>query len=197
MANYLGLKVDANQQARAAVPDLCYQLMIDELNARLTLTLMESTATITVNAESEALPADFREGRHLYLDTDPRRVIQIKSEFSANACRSDSGMPAEAVVVDGALLFAPTPDGEYTAKLRYLASLPELSADTDTSDVMDAHYGLYLFGALKHYAILSGDDAAEVRWTRAFETAVAAAEKSDTRKRYGASPLTMTPLAVA
>ncbi len=197
MADYLGLKIDVNQIAAAAVPSVCYELLRDELNSRLSVTVMESEATITANAESEALPADFLEARHLYIDANPRCAIRVKPEFSANSRHDATGEPREAVIIDGNILFNPVPDGAYTIKLRYLAKLAALSADTDTTPVMDAHYGVYLYGTLKHYALLRDDDAALARWDRSFEMAIRAAEKSDTRKRYGASPLVMNPGAVA
>lgn len=196
MADYLGLKIDANELAGGVVPHVCYQLLTDELNSRLTLTVMESEATIAADAESEALPADFLEPRHMYVDGDLRYVIEVKSEFSANAHRLGSGIPTEAVIVDGNVLFNAIPDVEHTVKLRYLAKLSNLSADTDTTPVMDAHYSIYLYGVLKHYAMMKGDDRLAL-WSASFESAVRAAEMADTRKRYGGSPLVSKPIRAA
>lgn len=197
MATFLQLKADVDEVAKRTVPAICYTLLEDELKSRLRLLPMEVTTTLTVAAESVSLPSDFLEPRHAYVDMNPRRPVEIKSEFTANSRKDISGIPDEAVVVDGALLFNAIPDGSYSVVLRYLGDLGSLSGDADTNDVMDAHYGVYLYGALKHFCAITRDDESMARWMGLFEQAISAAEKADKRKRWGGSPLRMQAKAVA
>lgn len=195
--SYTQLQTDVNTLARRTVDTISYKLLTNELNARLRLTLMESTSSITVNAESEALPADFLEARALYLDASPRIPIEIVSEFTKTAEFASSGRPAQALITDGNILFNAVPDGEYTVQLRYIASLANLSGGSDTNAVMDAHYQIYVYGALKHWTQITRDRDEMAHWTVMFEQAIDQAEKADNRKRWGAGPLRSHAVGVA
>lgn len=198
MATYTQLQADVNAFAVRTVPAVCYQLLTEELNARLRLSLMEATTTITINAESEALPAGFLQARAFYLSDEPRTPLEIVSEFSRARQFRTSGRPRQVAFNDGVALFNPAPDGEYSGELRYIAKLANLSAGSDTNDVMDNHYPIYLYGALKHFSnFLGGDDGNRgMKWEAAFERALADAQRSDGLKRYGGGPLVSQPVAV-
>lgn len=198
MANsFTQLQTDVDTVARRSVDTITYQLLTDELNARLRLTLMESTSTITVNAESEALPADFLEARAMYISVNGgRHPIEIVSEFTQSNEYRSSGVPKQAVFTKGNVLFNPAPDGEYSVELRYIASLAALSGGSDTNDVMDTHYPIYLYGALKHFGAIIRDENAVNWWERMFEQAIENAERADKNRRYGGGPLVMQAGAV-
>ena len=190
MATFLGLKADADNLARRTVDTVCYELLRDELNSRLRVTEMEAEADITINAEEEALPAGFLEQRGFYLDTNPRRWLEVVNEFTHATQHRTSGVPRQVKFTKEAAQFNPVPDGEYTGKLRYLAALAALSGDSDTNDVLDTYYRVYLYGALKHFAsAILLDETRAAYWGGLFEAALSEAHKADERKRFGTGPL--------
>ncbi len=199
MSTFLTLKTDVNQIADRTVADSAYRALTSELNSRLRLTIMESFSVITTvdDTESYALPTDFLEGRNIYINATPRTPVALTTQFSQYSSHNESGRPTEASVIDAALLLNPIPDAAYSVVLRYIAKIDALSGDADTNDILDCHYNVYLYGALKHHTALTRDIEMTAHWGGMFEQAIAQAQKSDARRLYGAESLAMTPEAIA
>lgn len=202
MASYTQLQADVNEVATRTVSTLAYTSLTAELNARLRLTLMEATDNITTadDVEAYALAADFLEARNVFLFSAglvaqgiPRLPVQLTTEFDANVSLSLSGLPTEAHISKGSIRLNPIPDAEYTLRIRYIAKLADLSGGSDTNDVMDNHYNIYLYGALKHHTALTRDMEMTAHWGGMFEEAVKQAELADARKLYGTESLAVLP----
>ena len=140
---------------------------------------MESTSSLAISAESVALPSDFLEVRHAYLDRDPRIVLDVSDEFSKTADYDKSGVPRTYSVIDGNMIFNPVPDGSYTVFLRYIAKLSDFSSDSDTNTVLTTHPALFLYASLKHAGIWAQDMEASGIYAAALEEEIKRVMMSD------------------
>ena len=174
---------------RSDIPDFVYTLTTAELNSRLRVMQMESTSSLAVSVESTALPADFIEARHAYLDKDPRVRLDLADEFSKTTDFRTSGEPKTYTIVDGFLLLNPVPDGSYTVLLRYIAKLADFSADADTNDVLVTFPSLYFYGALWQAAMWEGDGEAAAKYEQMFDAHLSRVETRERQARLSAGPL--------
>ena len=197
-ADYQNLKANVKSayHNRSDIPDFVYELTTAELNAKLRLKVMESETTLTASSETTALPSDFLEVRHMYLDQDVREPIDVVDEFAKSRFYDISGQPREYTIINGSVLWNPAPDGSYSVNLRYYAKLSDFSADTDTNAVLTTFPALYFYGALKQIALWEGDDEAAGRYEAAFEKELRSIMKREQTARYGSGPLTSVSHAV-
>lgn len=112
---------------------------------------MLTTTSLTIDAQTESLPADFLEVRNLYLTgSDPTRNLLHRSIdwIRSNYDDNDSGIPAFYNVGGSAITFAPVPSGSYTATLEYWA-FAALSGSNTTNWLLTYYPHVYLRGALR------------------------------------------------
>lgn len=198
MATFLELKTDVNEIASRTVPDYTYKALTAELNARLRVVEMEATTDIStvVSTEKYNLPSNYLETINLFAfggGISTRIPIMLTNEGMTSGSLSLSGVPVEAVIVKDLIGFNPIPDNVYTIRLRYIASLANLSGDSDTNDVLDGFYNIYLYGALKHWTALTRNMERMQHWSGLFEEAVAQAEAATARARYGVESASVMP----
>jgi hypothetical protein len=159
--NFLGLKtaVNSSVSGRTDIPDHIYEVTLAEFNRDIRTVDMFETASITADAEYEALPADFLEAVSLHLvNNGNRQRLQVMTPDELNYQRPVSGTPRRyAVTADGLKLF-PTPDAEYTLTLEYYEKIAALSGDSDTNVILSRYPELYLYTALKHVGIWARDE---------------------------------------
>ena len=198
ITNYGTLKTNVRSwfSDRSDIPALVYDLATAELNERLRLIIMESTATLAVSGESTALPADFLEVRHAYIDQTLRVRLDMADEFSKNTDYKSSGEPRTYTIVDGFFLLNPVPDGSYSVVLRYIAKLADFTDDTDTNAVLTTHPALYLYASLKQAAMWAMDAEAAASYERSLEMAAKDIVRSEQAKRYGSGPLRSRAMAM-
>lgn len=158
---------------------------------------MEAVASITVDAETESLPADFLEIRAVYLTTDPKTVLEymtladLRNTYSANA----TGKPQNYSIQSGdTLVFGPSPDSSYTAKVNYYQSITALSGSQATNWLLTDHPDVYLAAALAEaFAFLSQDrpEAVEkaLMWEAKAQGKLAAVMNADRRRNVGSAPV--------
>jgi len=170
-------------------PAFVYTLVTAELNTRLRVLQMETEVDLAVSGESTALPADFLEVRHVYLDQVPRVELDLISEFSKSSTYRSSGEPRAYTIINGFILLNPVPDGSYTVTMRYIAKLADLSADADTNAVLTTFPSLYLYGALHQAAMWEGDGEAAAKYEQTFEMSLDKINKREQRARFSGGPL--------
>lgn len=103
-------------------------------------------ATMTLDAENESLPDDFRELITVRVDALPSYPLVMASE--AQMANLGSGRP-EYFRVDGSTLhLGPQPDRAYPAKLLYKLARTFFSADADTNTALIRYPFIYLNGAM-------------------------------------------------
>lgn len=120
-------------------------------NRRLANLEMEGTATIAA-AASVSLPTDFISIKTLYLDTDPRKLLEPMSEGDLRRywAAQTTGEPASYALASESILLGPAPDTTYTLSMTYLRKLTPLSASNITNWLLEAHPDLYLYASLLH-----------------------------------------------
>lgn len=159
--DFLGLKTAVNSafSGRTDIPAHVYEVTLAEFNRDLRTVDMFETATITADAEYEALPADFLEAISLHLTTNGvRQRLQAFLPDTLNYHRPVSGAPKRYAITADGLKLEPTPDAEYTLTLEYYEKIAALSGDTDTNVILSRYPELYLYTASKHAAIWARDD---------------------------------------
>lgn len=118
--------------------------------SRMRLRRMISTATLTIDAATVALPSDFLEVRNIYLTASPTQDLQqagldwIRTQFDA----ASTGQPRYYNISGGNILFAPTPSGSYAAELEYWA-FAALSVSNPTNWLLTYYPHIYLRGSLR------------------------------------------------
>lgn len=167
-----------------APADICYELVTADINQQMRLRIMESSTTIAESA-TVALPADFLEVVTLYRDVNPRTILKPLPPQTLHDVFAASGTPAFYSLEDGQLRLAPSPNGSENLVLRYYAKLADLSADTDTNDVLTKYPAIYVYGALAHHAALIRDQEAIALWGGVYEKAKKQARSDDNRYRMG------------
>ncbi len=165
--------------------DVCYELVTADINQGMRLRVMETETTLT-GALEITLPADFLGAVSVYEDVTPRRALkQTEPQALQTLYLDGSGRPTHYAIVDGKMLLNQV-DGANNIILRYHAKLADLSADSDTNDVLTNYPSIYVYGALAHHAALRGDDAVAT-WFPAYEKAKKQA-RADDNKKGGPSP---------
>jgi len=171
-----------------APPAVVYELVTADINQEMRLRVMESTTTI-VEAATMTLPTDFVEIVSVYRDTDPRTVIAPTTPQTLQRMFETSGTPAFYTIVDGSMLLSPSPSGSENVEIRYIASLSDLSADTDTNNVLTKYPSIYVYGALAHHSALIRDTEAAGMYLGAYEKAKGQARADDIKTKSGGSPI--------
>lgn len=172
-----------------APADVCYELVTADINQTLRLAAMESTTTL-VEAAEITLPSDFLGVVDIYRDVDQRTTLAPTTAQTLNRMYETSGTPTHYAIVDGKMLLSPSPSGSENIKLRYYASLADLSADGDTNDVLTLYPSIYVYGVLAHHAALIRDNEAVATWFAAYEKARDQADDDSKKKRIGAGSMT-------
>lgn len=164
-----------------APADVCYELVTADINQELRLRDMESQVTLTA-ALSISLPADFLSAVYVYEDTTPLRALKQTEPTAMQRLRLDgTGRPSHYAIIDGAMLLDQI-EGTTDIILRYHAKLADLSADSDTNDVLTNYPAVYIYGTLAHHAALRGDDRGVATWYAAYEKAKKQARADDNKK---------------
>ncbi len=184
VANWLkakDLQSDANR-----IPNFI-ALAEDRIYGELDYTDLETTADLTIDAQTVALPSDFLEQRSHYIDVaDPQQRVQYATperlrDFDQG---KQSSFPSFYTIEGPNLVFSPAPDSSYTGKWLYLARKPRLSADNDTNEILDKYQGLYLYGALIEGASYLGNAPRALEFAQFFGDAMEKANKQGRRARF-------------
>lgn len=163
-----------------------YEMVTADINQTLRLAVMESTTTLT-EAASIALPSDFLAVVSVYRDVDPRTALQPTDPQVLGRFYQTSGNPSRYAIVDGNLLLD-RPGGGESIELRYYARQSDLSAASDTNDVLTYYPQVYVYGALTHHALLIRDNEAIQSYAQAYQAAKMQAKGSDVSDKYSGAP---------
>lgn len=166
----------------------CVRLAEAWLNRELKLRRMEAHEPVTIDAEYEAVPADFGGVRAFELQTNPVVELQYRKPDDMAALKGGDyqagGIPQVYTIVGDEFRFLPAPDESYTAELTYWQKIPAL-ASNETNWLLSDHPDLYLYGALVQFAMMTEDQRLGA-WSGVFNEAIRAARAADSGERYGA-----------
>jgi hypothetical protein len=163
-----------------------------EIKRRLRRTSTRTTMSIT--AESNAMPVDVSELRSIYLESaSPYQDVPLRictpEMFAERRARNaaTAGRPTDIMVLNQTLYVAPTPDQTYTARIIYFTSLTPLSASVASNTVLTEAPDAYLFGALWQAEYFLEHDERAAGWKGKFDAAIDQLNDSREREEYAAS----------
>lgn len=171
----------------ARIPDFI-TLAETKMNRELRVRLMQARITLTVDAEYESLPADFREADSLIFtdagvtfncDPMPAETLARRSVGGQTPAR-----PEFYALVGAQARFYPAPDKAYSAELTYYQKVAALSDAAPTNWILANHPDAYLYGALAEAGPYLRDTEALAIYRASFKSAVAAI-KSDQKVDAG------------
>lgn len=165
-----------------------------QLNRRIRSHRQVARGALTLNARTEALPADWLETIRLTINTDPFRVLTQASMDDVSRYRASgadvAGEPVYFTHVGSEIELFPAPGESYTGEITYFASIPALVADADTNWLLTAHPDVYLYASLVHTAPYLKDDARLAVWAGLLAQGLGEIEEETSAARFG-SPLRM------
>ena len=110
---------------------------------------MEAALSVTIASGVAALPVDFVELKHAYIDGSPIKTLEIRPSdwvYNKFTTRSSDAKP-DVVAVEGSnLIFGPYPDSTYTVKGIYYKRLTAVASSANA--LFTNNPDLYLFAAL-------------------------------------------------
>jgi len=165
-----------------------------DFNSKLRVRSMIDQVSITVNAETVAIPTDFLQIRDFYIlagQTKTPLVYSTPATMDATSGTSTTGRPSTFTILGDTIRFSPKPDASYTAKMNYFKKFPALSSSVATNYILGSHPAIYLYGSLFHAAnFLGGINPQQVQiWQQMFGTAMERLELNDREDEYNGSPL--------
>ena len=165
-----------------------------DFNSKLRVRSMIDQVSITISAETVALPTDFLQIRDFYIlagQTKTPLVYSTPATMDATSGTSTTGRPSTFTILGDTVRFSPKPDATYTAKMNYFKKFPALSSSVATNYILKSHPAIYLYGSLFHAAnFLGGINPQQVQiWQQMFGTAMERLELNDREDEYNGSPL--------
>lgn len=181
------------------IPDFIHLVEAD-LSRSLNLREQEKEKEGTFVADQDYLdlPDDLQILRHLRIDTDPIRIVNIVAmeKFSAvreNASNLGTVIPEAATMVGSRLFLAPAPAAADGYTLFYLARLQPLSSSNSTNRILKDAPDALLYGALAHSAPYVGDDERIQLWAALYAQAKEDYRRFEWRSRTSGGPLRVRP----
>ena len=165
-----------------------------DFNSKLRVRSMIDQVSITVNAETVAIPTDFLQIRDFYIldgQTKTPLVYTTPASMDTTSGTSTTGKPTTFTILGDTLRFSPKPDASYTAKMNYFKKFAALSSSVATNYILDNHPAIYLYGSLFHAAnFLGGINPQQVGiWQQMYATAMERLELNNREDEYNGSPL--------
>lgn len=150
------------------------------------------TLTTVADTETVSLPSDFWALRALYIDADPKVILEAMSPDTLRGCyaAAASARPDGFFVQGGdTLVLGATPDAEYSLILNYWQTIPALNDANPTNWLLTSHPDIYLYGCLAEAAIYTFDEQRASYWRGICESHMQELMISSNRKNYGGAPL--------
>ena len=165
-----------------------------QLNRKIRSHRQITRASLTINTQFEALPADWLETIRITMDANPIRVLTQMSMDDLTRYRTATDNSTDAPVYfahNGTdIELFPTPSTSFTSEITYYAKITSLSADGDTNWLLTNHPDLYLYGALVHTAPYLREDPRIAVWAGLLAQGMTEIEDESNAARFG-SPLRM------
>lgn len=173
------------------IPDFI-RLAEFDIYRRLRVRGAEKALSSAISSGVVAVPSDFAEMKHCYLDGSPATPLEWVSVawlMQTYPNRSSDGTPGYIAQDGGNFVFGPYPDGTYTLKGTYYARQTALSASNETNWLTREAPDALLYGSLWMARGFLHDDARLPVWKALYEEAVAAIKREGRNADYGAGPL--------
>ena len=165
-----------------------------DFNSKLRIRKMISESSVTINAETVALPTGFLQIRDFFITQGgtkhsltyitPTQMDQIKGS-------STSAMPEVYTILGDNFRFAPIPSSSFTGTLNFYKEFDPLSDSNTSNFILTSHPAIYLYGSLYHAAnFLGGVEPRLIQqWQQMYATALERLERNDREDQFSGSPL--------
>ena len=165
-----------------------------DFNSKLRIRKMVNQTSLTLNAETVALPSGFLQIRDFYIlsgGTKYSLTYMTPSQMDQVKGTSMVGMPTSYTILGDTFRFSPVPGDSYTAYLNYYKTFDALSDSNTSNFILTNHPSIYLYGSLYHAAqFLGGVDPNRVQqWLQLYSTALERLEQNDREDQFSGSPL--------
>jgi hypothetical protein len=167
----------------AVIPTLI-ELSESQMERPLRVRQMIVRATLSLDAQYSALPADFLEAKTFKVtSSNPIQPIEFltpeqmddRDQLYSNA----PGMPKYFTIIGGQIRVSPMPDATYTAELVHFSKLPKLSDSVTTNWLLESSPDAYLYGSLMQAAPYLKDDERVAVWGTLYNTAIESIKFAD------------------
>jgi hypothetical protein len=153
---------------------------------------MEAALSVTIASGVAALPADFVELKHAYVDGTPIQSLEIRPSdwlYKKFTTRSSDSKP-NVVAVEGAnLIFGPYPDSAYTIKGIYYKRLTGIALSANA--LFTANPDLYLLATLCEAAPYLKNDPRILVWEGKYKNVKDLVNNEDKRSLLNGGALSM------
>src|SRR5687768_4709099 len=120
-------------------------------NRNLRAPEMEDAVSTSTSGSTITLPTDFLELRAVYIDTDPKVVLEqlTFAELRNRYPSATTGIPQNYALQSGnEMVLGPSPDTAYPIVINYYKKITTLDATTATNWLLTAHPDAYLHASL-------------------------------------------------
>ena len=180
-----------NRDDLASVVPTFITLAESSIQRRIRHWRQETRTTVTLDAQYEALPADFLEAIRFYVTTDGTNPLDLISQAELldrkQLARDTSGRPRFYAITSGQFELYPVPDGSYDAEIYYFSRIPALSDAAPTNWLLEYFPDVLLYGALVHSAPYLKEDARIQIWSALYQEAVDLINASSQQAKFGGS----------
>jgi hypothetical protein len=165
-----------------------------DFNSKLRIRKMIAQTSVTINAETVALPTGFLQIRDFFITQGgtkhsltyitPTQMDQIKGS-------STTAMPEVYTILGDNFRFAPIPSSSFTGTLNFYKEFDPLSDSNTSNFILTSHPAIYLYGSLYHAAnFLGGVEPRLIgQWQQMYVTALERLERNDREDQFSGSPL--------
>ena len=166
-----------------------------DFNSKLRIRKMISESSVTINAETVALPTGFLQIRDFFITeggTKHSLTFMTPSQMDQIKGSSTSGMPEVYTILGDNFRFAPIPSGSYAGTLNFYKEFDPLSDSNTSNFILTSHPAIYLYGSLYHAANFLGgmDPDQKQNWLQMYIAALERCENNDKQDSYGGAPVT-------
>lgn len=195
MTTYATLKSDIagwllRDDLTAAIPSFV-RLAEASIRRDLRIRQMLRTYTLTISAQSQALPEDFMEMERIILDSTVWNLSYLPPPaLFSNPAYTDGGNPMYYTIEGDYLITAPDATGS-DVMLCYYKAYSSLTNDSDTNWLLTNAYDVYLYGSLSHAAPYIKEDERVALWNAGYKDAVANLNRAERRSSFAGSPLSI------
>jgi hypothetical protein len=142
---------------------------------------------ITVDGETEALPTGAREVSAILVDPYPANPLGLATE--AQMTGMGTGVP-QFYRIDGTnIVFGPTPNASFNARLLHKMARAMFSADADTNIALTRYPLLYLYGAMAEVFSHTRNIEQEVKYRQLFAAGIEEAQTAELDDLYASATL--------
>lgn len=158
----------------------------------LRIRAMETSADITLSAQSVALPTDFLQARRVYLNTTNAVGLGYypPMDFWSKDIASRTGPPTDYTIEGDNIVFGPGPASADTVKMLYYKKMSAIDASTTNWVLLNAAE-VYLNGVLAEaFQEMRNDEQAQIHYLR-FRGSINSLNSADKLDRASGAPLIM------